>query len=105
MALEALVDHICKKGKNRFANPAHTASLLQQAARNLTLINLFCPFRASAQFMLPVLSLKLVPLVPLILTMLLPNMPVLFGGKTNPVILEQMTPVCLKRAIRTCGTI
>ena len=34
MPLEALVDHICKKGKNRFANPAHTASLLQQAARN-----------------------------------------------------------------------
>ncbi|MDR1754104.1 MAG: IS110 family transposase, partial [Eubacterium sp.] len=34
MPLEALIDHICKKGKNRFVDPCHTASLLQQAARN-----------------------------------------------------------------------
>jgi len=34
MPLEALIDHICQKGKNRFVNPGHTASLLQQAARN-----------------------------------------------------------------------
>ena len=34
MSLEALIDHICEKGKNRFINPEQTASLLQQAARN-----------------------------------------------------------------------
>jgi transposase len=34
MPIEALIEHICKKGKNRFVNPEHTASLLQQAARN-----------------------------------------------------------------------
>lgn len=34
MPMEALIEHICKKGKNRFVNPEHTASLLQQAARN-----------------------------------------------------------------------
>lgn len=32
--IEALIEHICRKGKNRFVNPEHTASLLQQAARN-----------------------------------------------------------------------
>jgi transposase len=34
MPLEALIDHICEKGKHRFGNPKQTASLLQQAARN-----------------------------------------------------------------------
>lgn len=34
MPMEELIDYICKKGKNGFANPEHTASLLQQAARN-----------------------------------------------------------------------
>ena len=34
MSLDALIDYICKKGKNRFVNPEHTAYLLQQAARN-----------------------------------------------------------------------
>lgn len=34
MSLDALIAYICKKGKNRFVNPEHTASLLQQAARN-----------------------------------------------------------------------
>jgi transposase len=34
LPLESLIEHICKKGKNRFVNPEHTASLLQQAARN-----------------------------------------------------------------------
>lgn len=34
MPLEALIEHICKKGKNRFVDPEHTAALLQQAARN-----------------------------------------------------------------------
>jgi transposase len=34
MPIEALVEHICKKGKNRFVDPSHTADLLQQAARN-----------------------------------------------------------------------
>lgn len=32
--VEELVDFICKKGKNRFSNPLHTATLLQEAARN-----------------------------------------------------------------------
>lgn len=34
MPIEALIDHICTKGKNRFVKPSHTASLLQQADRN-----------------------------------------------------------------------
>jgi transposase len=34
MPLETLIEHICKIGKNHFANPTHTATLLQQAARN-----------------------------------------------------------------------
>lgn len=34
MSPEALIEYICKKGKHRFVNPEHTASLLQQAARN-----------------------------------------------------------------------
>jgi transposase len=34
MPLEALIAHICEKGKNQFINPSHTACLLQQAARN-----------------------------------------------------------------------
>ncbi|HWR42072.1 IS110 family transposase [Sporomusa sp.] len=34
MPMETLIDHICQKGKNRFVNPGHTATLLQQAARN-----------------------------------------------------------------------
>ncbi|SCM82704.1 transposase [uncultured Sporomusa sp.] len=34
MPMEVLVDHICHKGKNRFVDPKHTVSLLQQAARN-----------------------------------------------------------------------
>jgi transposase len=34
MPVEALIDHICKNGKNRFVDPSHTAALLQQAARN-----------------------------------------------------------------------
>ncbi|MBC8059979.1 MAG: IS110 family transposase [Clostridiaceae bacterium] len=32
--VEELVDFICKKGKNRFSDPLHTATLLQEAARN-----------------------------------------------------------------------
>jgi transposase len=32
--VEELVDFICKKGKNRFTDPLHTATLLQEAARN-----------------------------------------------------------------------
>lgn len=34
MPMDALIEHICKKGKNRFVDPKQTASLLQQAARN-----------------------------------------------------------------------
>jgi transposase len=34
MPVEELVDFICKKGKNRFSDPLHTATLLQEAARN-----------------------------------------------------------------------
>lgn len=34
MPLESLIEHICKKGRNRFSDPEKTASLLQQAARN-----------------------------------------------------------------------
>jgi transposase len=34
MPIEALVAFLCEKGKNRFANPDHTAALLKQAARN-----------------------------------------------------------------------
>ncbi len=34
MSLESLVDFICDKGKNRFANPINTAELLKTAARN-----------------------------------------------------------------------
>lgn len=32
--IKELVDFICKKGKNRFSDPLHTATLLQEAARN-----------------------------------------------------------------------
>jgi transposase len=34
MPIESLVAFLCQKGKNRFANPDHTAALLKQAARN-----------------------------------------------------------------------
>lgn len=34
MPLETLIDHICKKGKDRFVDPSHSDALLQQAARN-----------------------------------------------------------------------
>lgn len=34
MPIESLVNFLCEKGKNRFADPNHTASLLKQAARN-----------------------------------------------------------------------
>lgn len=34
MPIESLVAFLCEKGKNRFADPNHTAALLQQAARN-----------------------------------------------------------------------
>lgn len=34
LPVEELVDFICQKGKNRFSDPLHTATLLQEAARN-----------------------------------------------------------------------
>ena len=34
MPIEELVDFLCKKGKNRFVDPSHTASLLKKAAVN-----------------------------------------------------------------------
>jgi len=34
MSIDALVDYICKKGKNRFTNPVQTAQILQKAARD-----------------------------------------------------------------------
>ncbi len=34
MPIEKLVDFLCKKGKNRFSDPEHTALLLKQAANN-----------------------------------------------------------------------
>ncbi len=34
MPIESLVNFLCEKGKNRFTDPNHTASLLKQAARN-----------------------------------------------------------------------
>lgn len=34
MPLDALIRHICEKGRNRFQDPKTTASLLQKAARD-----------------------------------------------------------------------